>query len=162
MRLRLNFKGLFFCNTTLFPSSETVSTFSSQAFQDHTIWVCRLLVAISGWGFSFPWLAKAVIPLCVCFPLLKYYWHLSFSFVISSPMVFTLGVWSVLISSRFIYLFIYLCLFAFSRAAPVSCGGSQARGLIGAVATGLHHSHSNVGSKLHLPLTPQLMATLDP
>ena len=37
-------------------------------------------------------------------------------------------------------------------------GGSQARGLIGAVAAGLHHSHSNARSKLNLP--PQLMATL--
>ena len=32
-----------------------------------------------------------------------------------------------------IYLFIY-CLFAFSRAVPAAYGGSQARGLIGAVA----------------------------
>ena len=30
------------------------------------------------------------------------------------------------------------CLFAFSRAAPAAYGGSQARGLIGAVAAGLH------------------------
>ena len=44
------------------------------------------------------------------------------------------------------YLFIY---FAFSRATPAASGGSQARGLIGAIATGLHHSHSNAGSKLH-------------
>ena len=35
-------------------------------------------------------------------------------------------------------------------------------GLIGAVATGLHHSHSNVGSELHLQPTPQLAAKLDP
>ena len=36
----------------------------------------------------------------------------------------------------FIVLFIY-CLF---RATPVAYGGSQARGPIGAVAAGLHHS----------------------
>ena len=41
-------------------------------------------------------------------------------------------------------------------------GGSQARGRIGAVAAGLHLSHSNTGSKLHLRPTPQLMATPDP
>ena len=41
-----------------------------------------------------------------------------------------------------LYLFIF-CLFAFSRATPMAYGGSPARGLIGAVATGLHHSHSN-------------------
>ena len=62
----------------------------------------------------------------------------------------------------FIYLFIY-CLFAFSRAAPSAYGGSQARGpIIGAVATGLHQSHSNRGSKLRLRPTPQLTATADP
>ena len=33
-------------------------------------------------------------------------------------------------------------------------GGSQARGLTGAVATGLGHSHSNAGSKAHLWPTP--------
>ena len=45
---------------------------------------------------------------------------------------------------------------------PVAYGGSQARGPITAVATGLHHSHSNVGSKPHLQPTPQLTATPDP
>ena len=37
-------------------------------------------------------------------------------------------------------------------------GGSQARGLIGAVAAILCQSHSH----LHLPPTPQLTALLDP
>ena len=41
-------------------------------------------------------------------------------------------------------LFFFFCLF---RAAPTAYGGSQARGLIGAVAAGLRHSHSNTGSK---------------
>ena len=42
-------------------------------------------------------------------------------------------------------------------------GGSQARGRIGAAAAaaGLHHSHSDTGSELHLPPTPQLTASLD-
>ena len=53
----------------------------------------------------------------------------------------------------------FFCLF---RAAPTAYGGSQARGLIGAVATGLYHSHSNAGSKLHLQLTPEPLTTLDP
>ena len=39
-------------------------------------------------------------------------------------------------------------------------GGSQARGQIGAIAAGLHHS--NGGSELHLQLTPQVMAMLYP
>ena len=58
--------------------------------------------------------------------------------------------------------FLSFCLFAFSRATPVAYGGSQARGLIGAVATGLYHSHSNVGSEPRLRPTPQLMAMSDP
>ena len=41
-------------------------------------------------------------------------------------------------------------------------GGAQARGGIGAVATGLRQSHSNVGSEQHLQPTPQLMAMPDP
>ena len=45
------------------------------------------------------------------------------------------------------YLFIYLFyLFAFARAAPMAYGGSLARGLIGAVATGQCQNHSNSGS----------------
>jgi len=35
-------------------------------------------------------------------------------------------------------------------------GGSQTRGQMGAIATGLRHSHSNTGSEPHLQTTPQL------
>ena len=59
-------------------------------------------------------------------------------------------------------LFFFFFFFVFSRAAPVAYGGSQARGLIRAVAAGLHHSHSNAESEPHLRPTPQLTATLDP
>ena len=59
------------------------------------------------------------------------------------------------------FLFLFFCLFAFSRAAPAAYGGSQARGRIGAVATGLCQSHSNAGSEPHLQPTPQLTATPD-
>ena len=41
-------------------------------------------------------------------------------------------------------------------------GDSQARGRIGAVATGLRQSHSNVGSEPRLQPISQLTATLDP
>jgi len=51
---------------------------------------------------------------------------------------------------------------SFFRATPAAYGGSQARGLIGAAATGLHHSHSNAGSEPRLRPTPQLMAMPDP
>jgi len=53
--------------------------------------------------------------------------------------------------------FLFFLLFAFSRAAPVAYGGSQARGLIRAVAVSLHQSHSNSGSQPRLRPTPQLM-----
>jgi len=52
--------------------------------------------------------------------------------------------------------------FSFSRAVSAAYGGSQARGQIGAIGTGLHHSQSNMSSEPHLQPTPQLMATLDP
>ena len=41
-----------------------------------------------------------------------------------------------------VYNFFFFFSFVFSRADPSAYGGSQARGLIGAVATGLHQSHS--------------------
>ena len=64
----------------------------------------------------------------------------------------------------FIYLFTYLLtvFLPFSRAAPTAYGGSQARGLIWAVATGLCQNHSIVGSEPSLLPTPQLTATPDP
>ena len=53
-------------------------------------------------------------------------------------------------------------LFCLFRATPMAYGGSQAGGRIRAVAAGLHHNHSNMGSKLHLWPTPQLIAKPDP
>ena len=60
------------------------------------------------------------------------------------------------------FLFFFFCLFAISWAAPAAYGGSQARGLIGAIAAGLRQSHSNAESELHRQPTPQLTATPDP
>ena len=58
------------------------------------------------------------------------------------------------------YLFIY---FLYGCTCGIwsfaACGVSQARGRIGAVATGLHHSHSNLGSEPSLQPTVQLTAT---
>ena len=70
---------------------------------------------------------------------------------------------SVLFLVFFVCLFVF-CLFAISRAAPAACGDSQGRGRIGAVAVaaGLHHSHSNLGSEPRLQPTPQLTAAPDP
>ena len=52
--------------------------------------------------------------------------------------------------------------FCLCRATPVAFGGSQARGPIGAVATGLYHSYSYGGSEPLLQPTPQLTAVPDP
>ena len=59
------------------------------------------------------------------------------------------------------FFFFFFCLFAISWAAPTAYGDSQARGLIGAVATSLHQSHSNAGSEPHLQPPAQLTAMLD-
>ena len=56
--------------------------------------------------------------------------------------------------------FLFFCLFVFSRATPVAYGGSQARGLMGAIAAGLCKSHRNARSELW-PI-PQLTAMLHP
>ena len=55
-----------------------------------------------------------------------------------------------------------LFVLSFSRATPMAFGGSQARGLIGAVAARLCHSHSNARSELRLQPTPKLTAIPDP
>ena len=55
--------------------------------------------------------------------------------------------------------FFFFCLF---RATPKAHRGSQARGLIRAIAAGLRQSHSNTRSEPCLRPTPQLTATLDP
>ena len=61
----------------------------------------------------------------------------------------------------FIFIIIVLS-FCHYRGAFAAYGGSQARGLIGAVAASLRQSHSNVGSEPRLQPTPQLTATPDP
>ena len=54
--------------------------------------------------------------------------------------------------------FFFFCLF---MAVPTEYGSFQARGQIGAVATGLYHSHSNGWSEPHLQTIPQLTTTPD-
>ena len=53
--------------------------------------------------------------------------------------------------SKLIYnivgLFFFFLVFRLFTAAPMAYGGSQARGWIGAIAAGLHHCHSNMGSE---------------
>ena len=56
--------------------------------------------------------------------------------------------------------FLFICLLF--RVIPTEYGGFQGKGLIGAVAAGLHYSHSNTGSKLCLWPIPQFQGTPDP
>ena len=51
-------------------------------------------------------------------------------------------------------------IFFFFKATPTALESSSARGLIGAAASGLCHSHTE--SEPHLPPIPKLTATLDP
>ena len=58
--------------------------------------------------------------------------------------------------------FDFFVFFFFFRASLTAHGSFQARGQIRTTAVSLHHSHSNMESKLHLRPTPQLRATPDP
>ena len=60
-----------------------------------------------------------------------------------------------------IQVFFFFVFLPFFGPLPQHMGGSQARGLIGAVAASLRQSHSNAGSKPRLRPTPQLKATPD-
>ena len=63
---------------------------------------------------------------------------------------------SAFIESLYFFIFhLFFCLFRFT---PVTYGGSQAKGPIGAIAA----AYSNMGSETHLQSTPQLVATPDP
>ena len=52
------------------------------------------------------------------------------------------------------HFFFFFSFFGLFRAAPAAYGSSQARGGIGAVAAGLHQSHSNEDLSLILQPTP--------
>ena len=58
--------------------------------------------------------------------------------------------------------FFVLVWFLVFRSTPTTHGVSQARGLIGAEAAGLYHSHSNARFQPHLWPIAQLTATPDP
>ena len=82
---------------------------------------------------------------------------IDYIFILDMCLINQLNFNSTLFLSFFFFSFL-----PFSRAAPTAYGGSQARGRIGAVASGLRQSHNNAGSKPRLQPTPQLMATPDP
>ena len=76
---------------------------------------------------------------------------------------FIIFITNFLISKELILMcFLFVCFLSFLGPLPAAYGGSQARDRIGAVATGLRQSHSNIGSEPCLRPTPQLIATPDP
>ena len=70
------------------------------------------------------------------------------------------GVYVYKNSLSSLFRFVFFCFFFFFlfMAAPIAYGSSQARGQIGAIAAGLHHSHSTTRSEPHLRPIPRLMA----
>ena len=58
--------------------------------------------------------------------------------------------------------FFFVCLFYRHISIPMVYIGGDAFFVVIFTAAGLHHSHSNTGSKLCLQPTPQLTATIDP
>ena len=87
---------------------------------------------------------------------------LLFFFPPSFPSCLSLSSLSFISIKDYYYYFCVCVFFAISWAASAAYGGSQARGLIGAVAAGPCQSHKNVGSELHLQPTPKLTAMPDP
>jgi len=89
--------------------------------------------------------------------------------VVNSLLLFFMSKYGLTFVSYMFFFFFFLSfvfsvvvvIVAISWAAPSAYGGSQARGLIGAVATCLRQSHSNAGSEPRLQPTPQLTATPD-
>ena len=67
---------------------------------------------------------------------------------------FSLEICHFLYNLWFLFICLFLVFFAISWAAPTAYGGSQARGRIGAIASSLHHNHSNAGSEPRLQPTP--------
>ena len=124
--------------------------------------VCVLVPLILGW-YPDLWHTLSNVGSNLFFSFLKFSWIIAFRIYSVILLYFSLSGTPIIHivdfpSEIFFCLFFF---FAYFRAAPVAYGHSHARGLIGAVAAGLCHSHSNSGSELHLRPTPQLKAMPD-
>ena len=64
------------------------------------------------------------------------------------PMGYSINLHKNIKGKYFVCLFV--CLFLSLWASPVAYGSSQARGQIRTTAAGLHYSHRNTRSELHL------------
>ena len=88
-----------------------------------------------------------------------FYFH---SYQKTELMTNTIGHFYLWINQKIFILFYFIFVFLpFLGPLPAAYEGSQARGLIGALATSLYHSHSHSGSEQRLQPTPQLTVTPD-
>ena len=156
---------LWFCgssesSTLLWPPSSpslivAANTPVSHVFEALGLYCLQLLA-----GFCFPPVNVGDLPACPCCPIPSKLFQKFPS--LSSAALFACYQHSLPLSCvHYYYFFVFFCL---SRATPTAYGGSQARGRIGAVASGLRHSHShsNTRSEPSLQPTPQLTAMPDP
>ena len=107
---------------------------------------CRILRESSNWLFTLFSKPVEVTPEA---KMQAYSWAV---FKISFRFVSRVGFSLALQKKKFFFFLLF-------RATLAAYGGSQSRNLIGAIAAGLHHSHSNSGSEPCLWPSPQITAT---
>ena len=104
-----------------------------------------------------PWILSFLLP---CF-----YFHFNLSYYLNlglqTYIYMYIYIYILFVLFCFLFFWFFLVFLPFLGPLPQHVG-SQARGLIGAVATDLCQSHGNVGSEPSLRPTPQLMAKPDP
>ena len=132
--------GIFFnkvalCKNIFFTVSASWIYLSNVDFAPSRIHLC--MGSNIGSQFSFIWISVScqhhlLINLCL------------FVYIMMLPLTY-IKFWVNMVCSCFVF-----CLF---RAAPTAYGSSQARGQIGVVVLGLHHSHSNAEYEPHLQPT---------
>ena len=128
-------------------SIKTIVSFTHWATRE--LHICLLCVSVSYFGNSHN-ISNFIIIVFVMGDL----WSVIFNVIILTVLAFF--TYKVLKLS--------LCFFSFlfpPMAAPVAHGSSQAKSWLWAAAAGLHHSHSNAGSSLHVRPTLQLVAMPD-
>ena len=118
--------------------------FSTQTFRHLWAW------------FTFPTLTPSSPPLCLG---LFHLGTLSPVPPTSSWSLWSMGVPLLSQAQGGSFFFFF---WSFFRVTPKAYGSSQAKGPIRAIAAGLRHSHSNMGSELRLRPAPQLTVTPDP
>ena len=130
------------------------------------LWICfSFAIYLHMFYFLDPHISYVIDCLFMCYISLSIIFFRSNHTATNGRISFFLRLSNIsLCINHVFFLFVCFCFFFLLsfRASVVAYGRSRVRGWIGAVATGLHHSHSNLGSEHHLQPTPQLMATPNP